>query len=143
MEYNEFIKRVQDAAELAVPAETEAAIMAVLGTLGELLSPLERRHLAAQLHKPLKEYVDLWAERPPKERTGRHRFNLEEFYNRVAARAGVRYPAAVQRSRAVLKVLQEAVGAGEVADLFRELPAGYEELFSGKPAGPLSPSITR
>ncbi len=143
MEYTEFIKRVQEAAELAGPDEAETAIEVVLGTLGELLSPLERRHLAAQLHKPMKEYVDRWVERPPRERSPRHHFNLEEFYNRIAARAGVRYPAAVQRSRAVMKVLREAVAAGELADLFRELPAEYEELLSGKPAGPLSPSITR
>jgi uncharacterized protein (DUF2267 family) len=115
----------------------------VLGTLGELLSPTERRHLAAQLPKPMKEYVDRRVERPPREMTRRRRFNLAEFYNRIAARADVRYPAAVHRSQAVMRVLREAVAAGELADLFRELPDEYEELRSGRPAGPLSPSLTK
>ena len=143
MEHREFIKRVQEAAELATADEAETVVGAVLGTLGELLSPTERRHLAAQLPKPLKEYVDRRVERPPREMTRPHRFPLAEFYQRVAARADVRYPAAVQRSQAVMRVLQEAVAAGELADLFRELPDEYEELRSGKPAGPLSPSLTK
>lgn len=143
MEYNEFVKRVQDQAELAAPDEAAAAIRAVLGTLGEMLSPMERRHLAAQLHKSMKDYVTEWMERPPKEKGRPHRFNLEEFYHRVAARSEVRYPTAVRRSQAVMKVLREAVTPGELADIFRELPPEYEELLTGIPRSPVSPTVVQ
>ncbi len=141
MKREEFIKRVQEEAELAALDEATRTIEAVLGTLGELLSPTERRHLAAQLQKPLKDYVGRWVERPPREMTRPHRFVLEEFYQRVAARSGVRYPAAVRHSQAVMKVLREAVPQGELDDIFRELPQEYEELLTGTPQSPVSPSI--
>ncbi len=141
MEYNEFIQRVQEEAGLAAPDEATAATEAVLGTLGEMLSPTERRHLAAQLPKALKGYVTEWMERPPKEKGRPHRFGLEEFYHRVAARSDVRYPAAVRHSQAVMKVLRAAVAPGELADIFRELPLEYEELLTGVPQSPVSPTV--
>jgi uncharacterized protein (DUF2267 family) len=141
MEYKEFIQQVQNEAELAAPEEAAAATKAVLGTLGEMLSPTERRHLAAQLPKPLKEHVTEWMERPPKEKGRPRRFGLEEFYHRVAARSKVRYPTAVKRSGAVMKVLREAVAPGELADVFRELPQEYEELLTGTPRSPVSPTV--
>jgi len=141
MEYDEFIKGVQERAELAAPGEAVTATEAVLGTLGELLSPAERRHLAAQLRKPMKGCVERWVEHPPRNMTRPHRFSLEQFYQRVAARSDVRYPAAVRHSQAVMTVLREAVAAGELAEVFRELPPEYEELLSGVPLSPASPSI--
>ncbi len=141
MEYQEFIERVQKEAGLAAPDEATAVIKAVLGTLGEMLSPTERRHLAAQLPKSMKDYVTEWMQRPPKEKGRPHRFGLEEFRHRVAARSDVRYPAAIRRSRAVMKVLREAVTPGELADIFRELPQEYEELLTGIPKSPVSPTV--
>ena len=143
MEYSEFVKRVQDQAETAAPDEAEATIKAVLGTLGEMLSATERRHLATQLPKSMKDFVTAWMERPPKEKGRPHRFNLEEFYHRVAARSDVRYPTAVKRTQVVMKVLREAVAPGELADIFRELPQEYEELLTGIPASPVSPTVAR
>jgi uncharacterized protein (DUF2267 family) len=140
MEYQEPAERVQETADLAAPEEAMPALETLLGTLGEPLSPTERRHPATQLPKPLKDGVDRWIERPPWERTGPHRFRLEEFYNRVAARSDVRYPTAVRRSRAVAKVLREAISPGELADIFRELPPEYEELLTGVPRSPVSPT---
>jgi uncharacterized protein (DUF2267 family) len=141
MEYSEFVKRVQETAQLASADDAAAALEVVLGTFGELLSPTERRHLAAQLHKPMKRHLALWIEHPPRELTRPHRFTLEEFYNRVAARSDVRYPAAVRHSQAVMRVLRQAVAEGELTDIFRELPQEYEELLTGVPRSPVSPSI--
>jgi uncharacterized protein (DUF2267 family) len=140
MEYKELVQRVQEMAELGTAAAI-TVIEAVLGTLGELLSPSERRHLGTQLPKPLKDSVPRWVERPPREMTRPHRFSLEEFYHRVAARSEVRYPAAVKYSQAAMRVLQEAISEGEWADIFRELPPEYEELRTGTPQSPASPSI--
>ena len=141
MEHKEFIQRVQGETGLTSPDEAVIAIEAVLGTFGEMLAPMERRHLTAQLPKPLKDCVSRWVERPPREMTRPHRFPLEEFYQRVAARSEVRYPAAVKRSQAVMKVLREAVPQGELDDLFRDLPQEYAELLTGAPQSPASPSI--
>lgn len=55
-------------------------------------------------------------------------FALEEFYNRVTARAGAGYPAAVEQAKAVMATLREAIPAGEWQDLRQELPDEYEEL---------------
>jgi uncharacterized protein (DUF2267 family) len=142
MEYDEFVKRVRETAELDSREQALRAVEATLGTLGELLSKTEREDLAAELHKPLKGYLHVWTEHP-KGLNRPRRFGLEEFYNRVAARSGVRHPAAVKHSRAVMKVLRQAVSQGELADVFRELPDEYDELLTGKPRGPLSPSIVR
>jgi len=143
MEYKEFVSHVQERAELDSPEEAAAAVRATLGTLGEMLSPKERHDLAAELTKPLKECLTLWVEQPPREMTHPHRFGLEEFYNRVAARSDVGYPAAIKHSQAVIQVLQEAISWGELRDVLRELPDEYEELLSGQPRGPVSPSVAR
>ena len=91
----------------------------------------------------MKDYVSRWVQRPPKEITRPHRFTLEEFYNRVAARSNVRHLAALKQSQAVMKVLREAVAPGELADIGRELPDEYEELLTGTAKSPASPSIVK
>jgi uncharacterized protein (DUF2267 family) len=75
--------------------------------------------------------------------TNPHRFNLQEFYQRVAARAGLGYPAAVKSSQAVIQVLRQAIAEGELAGLFAQLPADYEELRTGQPQTPASPSVAK
>jgi len=143
MEYKELIQRVQDAAELATPQQARTVTEVVLGTLGELLPPTERRHLATQLSKPLKDSVNRWVERPPRELTRPHRFSLEEFYHRVAARSDRGYPRAVRCSQAVLGILQEAISPGELDDIFRKLPPEYDELRTGVTRNPASPSLVK
>ncbi len=143
MDHNEFVKRVQETTPLDSAEEAAAALEATIGTIGELLAPTGRRHLAAQLHKPMKEYVDRWIERPPRRLTNPHRFNLQEFYQRVAARSGLGYPAAVKSSQAVIQILREAITEGELADLFAQLPTDYDELLTGRPQTPASPSVAK
>ncbi len=128
MQYDEFIHRVQENAGLATQAEAVQLTKAVLGTLGERLYRTERDDLAAQLPKGLKEF--LFAEQDPENiRQEVRRFSLEEFYNRVSARAEIGRPDAVKQAQAVMAVLQEAVSAGEVADVMAELPDEFGELF--------------
>jgi uncharacterized protein (DUF2267 family) len=143
MDHEEFVKRVQEAAALDSATEAAAALEATIGTLGELLAPTERRHLAAQLPKPMKQYVRRWLGRPPQRLTNPHRFNLEEFYQRVAARSGLGYPAAVKSSQAVIQVLREAIAEGELTELFAQLPDDYGELLTGRPQTPASPSVAK
>jgi uncharacterized protein (DUF2267 family) len=91
------------------------ATEATLETLGErlYLHRTEGRHLASQLPKELEEYL--------LKRQGSGHYLLEEFYNRVSARMDTGYPHAVNRARAVMAVLREAVASGEWGAGLREM----------------------
>jgi uncharacterized protein (DUF2267 family) len=119
MQYNEFIEQVQHRSGLHSAEEATQAIRATLQTLGERLSKTETEKLAAQLPNPLKSYLLLQPET--------QRFTLEEFFNRVSAREDVGRPHAIAHARAVFGVLREAVSAGELEDVKRELPPEYAE----------------
>jgi uncharacterized protein (DUF2267 family) len=127
MEYNEFISRVQKYAGLKSLDEAVQLTEAVLETLGERLYRTESTDLAAQLPKALKKFI--FEKQPPEQnRNEVKRFSLEEFYNRVRARARIGYPDAIKQSKAVMSVLQEAVSAGELEDIKKELPREFHKL---------------
>jgi uncharacterized protein (DUF2267 family) len=132
MHYDDFIDRVRERAGLQSKREAETAVRVVLETLGERLHKTEREKLAAQLPNRIKEYI---CSRPAHDF-----FPLEEFYNRVTARAEVRYPQGVERAMAVIGVLKDAVSPGELADVLADLTDDYRELFGEKEISPVSPS---
>ncbi len=138
MQYDEFVSRVQERGEFASREEAVKATRATLSTLGECLYQTERRHLASQLPKEMKgflyEYVD--ASEPMRRRAC---FSLGEFYNRVAARADVTQGPAMERAKAVVTVLHEAVPEGEWAHIIREMPDEYRELLEGESFGAPAP----
>lgn len=134
MQADEFVRQVQEQARIPTGDIALKVIEATLETLGERITRDERRDLAAQLPKQLKEYVN--------KRQETARFDLEEFYNRVAGRSDLGLPAAILQSQVVMDVLQQAVSPGQLEDIRRQLPAEYEELFSGEPYGPNSPSAS-
>lgn len=121
MQYDDFIDRVQQRAGLTSQQEAVDAIRATLETLGERLSRMETRQLATQLPKDLRAYFH------PKHES--QVFPVDEFFNRVSARAHVRRAEAVAEARAVIGVLREAVAAGEIEDVRLELAPGYDALF--------------
>lgn len=128
MEYIGFISRVQKYGGLESFDDAVRFTEAVLETLGERLYRTESSDLAAQLPKGLKKFI--YEKQPPEQsRNEVKRFSLEEFYNRVCARARVGYPDAVRQSKAVMTVLQEAVSAGELEDIKNELPHEFHKLF--------------
>lgn len=128
MKYDEFIQRVQEKAGLESSEEAVRVTKAVFETLGERLYRTEQSQLAAQLPKGIKEF---FVARQPPENTRRdvQGFSLEEFYNRVSARAKIGHPHAVRQTKAVMAVLQEAASSGQIEDVKRELPAEYAALF--------------
>ena len=69
-----------------------------------------------------------------------YNYDLEEFYNRVSARANLGYPDAVRYSRSVMAVLCRAVSEGKINDVFDKLPDQFKELFGREPDGALSPT---
>lgn len=134
MQADEFVRRVQVQAKIATGDAALKVIEAALETLGERIRRDERRDLAAQLPDQLKAYLN--------KRQETTRFDLEEFYNRVAGRSELGLPAAILQSQAVIDVLQQAVSPGQLQDIRRQLPAEYEELFTGEPYGPNSPAAS-
>jgi len=131
MKTEKFFDQVQQRAGLTSTEELRRVVEGALETLGERLEKTEREKLAAQVPDPLKEFL-----------LKRHteRYSLEEFYNRVSARADVGYPEAVTGARAVMTVLKDAVSGGEIKHILSQLPDEYEELFGAAPEGPLSPT---
>lgn len=127
-----FFEQVAQRLGSASHEEVKRVLEAALETLGERLEKTEREKLAAQLPDPLKE--------PLLKRQTPERYSLEEFYNRIRARAHVGYPEAVAGTRAVMAVLKDAVSRGEIDHILRQLPDEYEELFGQEPESPLSPT---
>ncbi|MBI2869529.1 MAG: DUF2267 domain-containing protein [Chloroflexi bacterium] len=134
MLYDEFIKKVKEYAGLDSSSDAIAAADAVLETLGERLTRIHRQHLATQLPRELQPAALRARETD--------RIPLEQFYIRVGARTGrQRVHEAIKRSDAVIRVLQEAVAEGELADILSDMPAEYQALFNKRASGPQSPPI--
>ena len=121
MKYQEFIKRVQEYTGETSPKEAKRVTAAVLDILGERLSRIHRKHLAAQL--PGKLHSAVVEDEPAQQ------FPLEEFYNRVASRLDLNFHEAIVTSRGVMKVVVEAVAPGEINDILAGLPTEFAELF--------------
>ncbi len=132
MTHTEFLEKARARAGLGSQQQASRCVAAFLRTLGERLYRTERDKLAAQLPDELKP--QLFGHDNTDE------FLLEEFYNRMAARCGLRYGEAVHRTRAIASVLREAVSEGQIDDVLAGLPASFDEVFGRKPRGPLSPS---
>jgi len=132
MKSEKFLEQVNQRAGLASTEEVRRVVEGALETLGERLEKTEREKLAAQVPDPLKKMLF--------KRQATERYSLEEFYNRISARADVGYPDAVAGTRAVMAVLKEAVSRGEIDHILAQLPDEYEELFGQEPESPLSPS---
>jgi uncharacterized protein (DUF2267 family) len=125
--YDEFLNRVQEQASLSSLEEARRVTEATLQTLGERIYRSARDDVATQLPVELSNYL---LNRAQPEVTPRHveRFSLEEFYNRVSARAGLSYTQAVDRAPAVMATLREAISSGEWQDLMEELPAEFDQI---------------
>lgn len=132
MQTDEFVRRVQERANIESGDEALEIIEATLETLGERLPRNERADLTAELPGQLKAYA--------RRRLEPDQFTLEEFYNRVAARSGLGAPRAIEQAHVVMQVLQEAVSEGQLQDMRAQLPPEFEELFTGEPQGPASPA---
>jgi uncharacterized protein (DUF2267 family) len=129
MTYDEIINRVQDYTGISDRKHAEQVLRAVLGTLGEIVYRTEERQMAAQLPKELK---GVFHEYQPPERgmADRAAYPVEEFYNRVKARANVTFQESQRFTHQVLYVLQEAVSPGEIDDVIREMRPEFRKLFS-------------
>ncbi|MDT3442345.1 MULTISPECIES: DUF2267 domain-containing protein [unclassified Pseudofrankia] len=114
--------RVTGGFESARQAET--AMRATLTVLGERISGGETRNLASQLPAAFAEAL------PP--RGGGERFDVQEFYRRVAQLEGdaCTEPKARRHARAVVAALKASVSPSEFEDVAGQLPADYADLLS-------------
>jgi uncharacterized protein (DUF2267 family) len=126
MEYVDFIVNVQSATGISDRDDAVRLSRAVLKTFNERTSRTEKDELSSQLPCELKDMLN--------EKVRVHRYNLEQFYNQVAHRAGISYPESIGKTNAVMMVLQEAVSPGELSHILRELPKEYLSLFGRKTA---------
>ena len=130
MQKEEFLNKVQDYGSLDSKDEALRMTDIFLATLGEWLYRTEARKLAAQLPKEFQDF--LFKEKKPEvTRADTVRHPLEEFYNRIKARADIGFNEGVRIAKAVAKVLEEAVSPGEMEDVLQKLPDDFNELFSG------------
>ena len=125
MKYDEFIANVR-AAENLDRQGAEKAAGATLEALSRRLTEDEAKDLAAQLPPELGDHVRAAA--PPLEKA-----SLDEFFDKVAELEGTPDRREAERhARAVLGVLSEAVTAGELDDVFSQLPEEYRDLLAPK-----------
>lgn len=127
MQFDEFVGRVHERAEMASTGEALSAIRATLQTLGERLYGGEADDLAAQLPQEIGAYLSMDG--------GDEAFGIDEFLRRVAEREGVDAPDAVYHARVVLEVVGEAVTQGEMDDVRAQLPDEYAPLFEAGSTG--------
>ena len=123
MQFSDFIDQVRERTGLDTSEDAERLARAVLETLGERLDRKVRNGVEAQLPDELKDVLLARAQNTDQ-------FTLEEFYNRVGARADLTYQDATEHTRQVLAVLQDAIAEGEKKQILESLPPDYGQLFS-------------
>lgn len=130
MQYDEFISRVQEYANLDSPDDARRLTEVFLSALGEPLGATETTQLTSELPKELKAAVTA---NKPRETAASDvfKYDLEEFYNRIKGRLDVPYHEGVRQAQAAARVLKEAVSSGQINDIVQELPDGWNALFRG------------
>lgn len=126
MKYDQFIKHVQQEAQLNSREDAERATQATLETIKERIVGNEASQLAAQLPKELGQYLH------GREGEDGGYFKFDEFCQRVSEKEGVEPSVAANHAKAVFTVLQQAVTPGEFADVRANFSDDYEELFAAK-----------
>jgi uncharacterized protein (DUF2267 family) len=113
---DEFVRRVA-AREQADTSAAERHVRAVFDALGRTVTREELEDMAAELPRDFEPFVG--------EARGRfvHVLSAEDFFTRVADRAGLAADGARRAADAVLTTLAERIAGGEVDDLISRLPA--------------------
>jgi uncharacterized protein (DUF2267 family) len=127
MQEHEFVAAVKESLDLPDNHTAERAVRATLGVLGQRLEGGESKDLAAQLPGSLKEML-------PNDGPG-ERFDVDTFYERIAAEEGdgVTVAQARQHARAIAKGLETALTDGEWNDFTSQLPKDYADFLGTEP----------
>ncbi|UFP94674.1 DUF2267 domain-containing protein [Gloeobacter morelensis] len=125
MDHDQFVKKVRIEAGFESQAQALSAIQVVLEIMREHMAGREPHHLAAQLPQGIAEFLS-----PLENADARgERFGLDEFYERIAQKAGIDVAEAERRAGVVVDVLTKAVSKGEMRDVRGHFPKEYEQLF--------------
>lgn len=129
MKYAEFIDQVSQ--DFSPGSEDEALRMtrATLETLGERIYRTARQNLAAQLPDQIKELLVARSE-PEASMQDVDQFSMQEFHQRVSARAEMGYPRTLDGVKVVMQVMRQAVSPGIWEQLGNELSTDYDEILS-------------
>lgn len=122
MRYEDFVNAVKDRAGLSTDREALIASEATLKTLGERLSEKEAASLAAQLPPLIGRFltvVDMDKE-----------YDLDGFYEHIAAREGLDLDVSRKHAQAVLQVVDDIVSPGELREALGNLPEEFHSLFT-------------
>ena len=122
MNLDQMVSAVRESARIDSREHAEKAVRATVAVLGQRLAG-EARDLAAQLPD------DLAADMPTEAEA--ERFDLDEFYRRVAEKEGhgCTEAEARQHARATMVAIRESVGA-EWQHVLDQLPDDYADLVS-------------
>lgn len=123
MDFSRFVSEVQEQTFAKSPQESDAIIRGTLATLGDRLVGGAPDDLAAQLP----EEIGRWLLNQENVRV----FGVDEFYDRVADRAGVQVEEARRGARVVMKLIAKLVTRGVMDKIRAQLPPEYDELFAG------------
>lgn len=125
MDYDRFIDRVEERAELWSRDKVEQVAQTTLEVLGETLSTSERTWVMTRLPEPLDDALTrTW---------GGQRFDLEEFYDRISQREGLVVDFAGQQARLICTVLSEELDAEVLDYLIAHLPTPFPALLHEVP----------
>ncbi|SCL13800.1 Uncharacterized conserved protein, DUF2267 family [Micromonospora rhizosphaerae] len=125
MNYADFIEVV--ARRAGVPSEkAEAVSRATLETLTDRITAGQASHIAGQLPVELRQNLHKTTTAMGAQIA--ESFELDEFVERVAARAGVDVAMADAGMRAVLSTIGEVVSKDELQDLVSQLPKEFWEI---------------
>ncbi len=128
MQYNEFIHEAKAKLGLDTADEVLNVSRAFLHTLTEHLAGNAADNLGAQLPAQL---LDIIREISPEERDQGQRFTLEEFYERVADKAGVDAETGKRYTHDFMAIFGKMITKGEFDKIERTLSDDYAPLFAG------------
>lgn len=120
VQYDHYVSLVQRRARLGSRNEAIWAVRATLETLADRLSRTQLQLLAARLPAELGMYLSAAS-------TGQE-FSLDEFFERVGARARAEKATAGRAARVVLSLLSELVGGLEIGEARSKLPEDVASL---------------
>lgn len=122
METKKIAKLLLDRTEIESEERAKEIIVAFLQTLGERVSKTEQEKFADQLPTDLADLV--------LEDTSTQRYPVHVFYERFGARCDLKLEDSRKYAQECGLIAKEIISEGEIADILKELPGEYEEIFA-------------
>lgn len=124
MQYEEFVEQVRQQAKLGSYAEAETAARSTIAMLGKYLTESGARlDVASQLPQGLAEHL---RRQSPK---GYNISSYDDFLQRLGESEGVSYEEAEAHARAVMGVLREILGEGDMEKIRGQFPGEFAPIF--------------